>query len=139
MNQQLTIFTDGGSRGNPGSAACAFVVCDEKENVIKQEGKYLGVTTNNMAEYCGVEEALKWLIAQPQKPETVNFKLDWLLVVNQLNGVYKIKNQSLQVKAINVKKLEENINVKVIYRHIKRDDNFLADKFLNEILDNNSC
>lgn len=133
--KQLLIYTDGGSRGNPGPAACAFVVCGEGDNVVFQSGKYLGRQTNNFAEYCGVEEALKWLSCQNNLPAEINFKLDSLLVVNQLNGIYKIKNPALRAKIIEIRKIEKMLNRKICFRHIKREGNALADSLLNKTLD----
>src|SRR3989344_1516428 len=84
---RLRIFTDGGARGNPGPSACAFVVLDDQNKLIFQQGFYLGYGTNNQAEYLGVVKALEWL-----GPRSAIFYLDSLLVVKQIKGEYKIKD-----------------------------------------------
>jgi len=134
--QQLIIYTDGGSRGNPGPAAAAFIIFDFKNNLVDQKGFYLGKATNNVAEYSAVEEAMKWLLLNKVKfgKITVVFKLDSLLAVSQLNGSYKIKNLVLKQKIINIKNLEHKLGLSVIYSHISRADNKLADCLVNEVL-----
>src|SRR5690348_13599566 len=98
MEEGLIIHTDGGSRGNPGPAACAFVA-EENGSEVYKESKYLGIKTNNFAEYSGVTLALQWIakevpITNYQFP--IIFYLDSELVVKQLNGLYKIKNEVLK-------------------------------------------
>ncbi|MCS7091865.1 MAG: ribonuclease HI family protein [Patescibacteria group bacterium] len=131
----IQVFSDGGSRGNPGMAACAFVVF--VNNVIfHQESKYLGFTTNNDAEYQGLIMALNFLNTLDLSDyQQINIHLDSELIVNQLNGKYKVKNQKLKIlyeKAIN---LINNLGVKVQIIHIPRSKNFLSDKLVNARLD----
>lgn len=139
MKDQLIIFTDGGSRGNPGQAACAFVVY--KNNlIIYKIAKTIGVTTNNVAEYFGVIEALNWLatykpIVDNNEVDSVVFKLDSLLVVNQLMGKFKIKNKDLINLVFKIKALEQKIPAKIIYLHVSRSANITADNLLNLALD----
>lgn len=131
----IHIYTDGGARGNPGPAACAFVATDENGQLIHQQGFYLGVATNNQAEYQAVIESLKWLAIMNHEPITVNFYLDSQLVVNQLNGNYKIKNALLEKLNSQIKNLvvENKIKVeKIIY--IPRGKNFAADSLVNQTL-----
>jgi ribonuclease HI len=135
MNSALNIFTDGGARGNPGPAACAFVVKDNDDKTIHSAGKYLGETTNNFAEYNGVITALEWLAENQNKNIDYHFFLDSSLVVNQLNGLFKIKNANLRDLIIKVRILERKINSKIDYQYIPREKNFDADKLLNNILD----
>ncbi len=134
----IIIHCDGASRGNPGRAAAAFVVINNGE-VIHKAGKLLGVNTNNMAEYSAVIEALSWLRLDrswlSSKPETLIFILDSQLIVNQLNGVYKIKNLALQKLAHTAKKLEKDIGQKIVYRNVPRAENHMADTLVNQILD----
>jgi ribonuclease HI len=139
MKDQLIIFTDGGSRGNPGQAACAFVVLN-KEAIVYQNAKTIGVTTNNVAEYFGVIEALTWLsnyepIVNNHEVDSVVFKLDSLLVVNQLMGKFKIKNKDLMNLVFKIKELEQKVPVKIIYLHVSRSANIIADNLLNLALD----
>lgn len=131
----IKIFTDGGSRGNPGKSACAFVVYEDDVEV-HSESKYLGINTNNYAEYSGVLIALKYLVHSTQYLET-HFFLDSELVVKQLNGIYKIKNIELQKLAIEIKKtiLEKKLNVS--FQNIPREKNKRADELVNIELDNN--
>lgn len=125
------VFTDGGSRGNPGKAACAFVVYDDAGNIRQKRGKYLGVATNNEAEYHGVVEALSH--SELGEESHINFFLDSLLVVNQLNGLWKIKEPRLRELLMKVKQLENNR--KITYAHVPREKNYEADLLVNETLD----
>jgi ribonuclease HI len=139
MKDQLIIFTDGGSRGNPGQAACAFVVLN-KEVIVEQNAKTIGIATNNVAEYFGVIEALTWLskyepIVNKQEVDSLIFKLDSLLVVNQLMGKFKIKNKDLMNLVFKIKELERKIPAKIIYLHVSRSANQIADGLLNVALD----
>lgn len=125
------VFTDGGSRGNPGPAAAGFVVYDDSGNIRQKRRKYLGIATNNEAEYQGVIEALS-------HPELaggfhINFFLDSLLVVNQLNGLWKIKEPRLRELILKIRGLEAGKNV--TYTHIPREQNTIADQLVNETLD----
>ncbi len=129
----IKIFSDGGARGNPGPAACAFVVFDE-EKIIHKENKYLGEVTNNVAEYSGVLLALNWL-KKNLKGEPVNFFLDSELVVKQLNGIYKIRNKILLDLVIQIKEIEKELGVKINYKNVPREKNKLADKLVNNELD----
>lgn len=130
----MIIHTDGGSRGNPGKAAAAFVVVGEDGNIIYREGKYLGETTNNQAEYQAVLMALSWLQVNPA--EKVLFKMDSQLAVNQLTGIYKIKDLNIleKVKEIH-KQIKQLPNVHINFMYVPREQNKEADKKVNEILD----
>lgn len=127
------IHCDGASRGNPGRAAAAFVVIDGGK-VIYKSGKLLGVATNNVAEYSAVIEALLW-VTNNSTDQTLVFILDSQLIVNQLNGVYKIKDKNLQKLALSAKKLEKDIAQKIVYRNVPRAENHAADTLVNQILD----
>lgn len=87
------IHSDGGSRGNPGPSAAGFIIMDKKEHIIAEGGAYLGVTTNNQAEYQAVYLALQK--AAEMEIRVIDFRLDSDLVVKQINGLYKIKNRDL--------------------------------------------
>ncbi len=133
----LTIFTDGGSRGNPGPAACAFVVLD-RDNVIFQEGFYLGTTTNNVAEYTAVLKAVEWLkkdSGDRTQVAEVCFNLDSLLVVQQLKGNFKIKDQKLKVLFDKIQSLISNLQFLISWNHIPREQNTIADLLVNNTLD----
>lgn len=136
-SNNISIYCDGGSRGNPGPAACAFVVYSGEE-LVHSKGTYLGVTTNNQAEYQAVLEALKYLSISDPKLSILNFYLDSLLVVNQLKGIYKIKDQNLKIKNIEIKKVINNSQFSIInYHHIPREKNSVADLLVNQTLDQN--
>lgn len=136
MSDSLSIFSDGGARGNPGPAACAVVFIKNGKEIFNGS-KFLGETTNNVAEYKGVIFALKTLLknSEWQKVAAVNFFLDSELIVNQLNGHYKIKNSNLAKLSFAIKKLESEIPLIFFYKHISRSDNYRADSLLNRELD----
>ena len=87
----IVIYSDGGSRGNPGPSAAGYIILDSRQEVIAEGGEYLGITTNNQAEYQGVRLGLEK--AQELGYKKVDFKLDRMLVVNQMKVYYKIKNR----------------------------------------------
>jgi len=128
--KNLEIYCDGGARGNPGPAASAFVVYENKK-VVHKEGKYLGIATNNVAEYTAVIMALTWLTGSAD----VIFYLDSELVVKQLTGLFKIKNEKLRELAIKVKTLEKNFTGEIVYKNLRREKNSVADSLVNETLD----
>lgn len=127
----LVVYSDGGSRGNPGPSAAGFVVMNSQEEVIHQGGMYLGITTNNQAEYHGVRLGLEK--ALEMKAKTVDFRVDSLLVVNQLNGIYQIKNRELWPINERIRELLPRFE-KVTFTHVRREFNQLADGMVNKIL-----
>jgi ribonuclease HI len=128
MTKNLYVFTDGGARGNPGPAAVGFVVKDEKGRVLIEQGKFIGWATNNIAEYRAVIEALRWIKENfKYKISNIKFFLDSNLVVNQLNGLFKIKNKKLRNLIIETRKLEQGIGGNVFYNFIRRGKNRKAD------------
>lgn len=131
-SSHVIIYSDGGSRGNPGPSASGFVILDKFEHVIHEGGMYLGITTNNQAEYHGVRLGLEKAMGMGAK--TVDFRLDSLLVVNQLNGVYKIKNRELWPINERINELIQKFE-KVTFTHVRREFNQLADGMVNKILD----
>ncbi|MFA5932657.1 MAG: ribonuclease HI family protein [Microgenomates group bacterium] len=130
------IFTDGGSRGNPGHAAAAFVMKDEKEKNILKEGVYMGIGTNNEAEYTAVIKALERVREDNATLDSISieFRADSQLVVNQLMGDWKIKNDRIRRMYEEVKRLESGFEI-VVYTYIPRALNFEADAMVNETLD----
>ena len=90
---KIKIYTDGGSRGNPGPAATGYVISTDGQ-ILEEGGRYLGETTNNQAEYQAVIQAL--VAAKKFKPSEIECHLDSELVVKQLNGQYKMKNKALR-------------------------------------------
>jgi len=131
----ITIFSDGGSRGNPGPSAAGFVIINDHQQVIDEGGEYLGVTDNNQAEYHGVRLGLERAIELKYKH--VDFKIDSMLVVNQMKGFYKIKNRELWPIHERIRELMKQFD-KVTYSHVQREFNQLADGMVNKILDKHS-
>lgn len=132
----LVIHTDGGSRGNPGPAACAFV-SEFDGKILQKQSKFLNISTNNIAEYQGVLLALEWLLGSKEKlpVDEALFFLDSELVVRQLTGVYKIKKPELQVLSLKIKNKINETNKKIFFRNIPREQNKTADRLVNEELD----
>jgi len=133
-DNKILVFTDGGARGNPGPAAAAFVVFKSNEILFKS-ARFLGKTTNNLAEYAAVSDALKWLLSRQFNDQKIFFQIDSELIVNQLTGVYRVKNSSLKKYYQEIKSLTALFKEGVFYNHIPRKENSLADKLVNEILD----
>jgi ribonuclease HI len=136
----MRIYTDGGSRGNPGHAAIGVVAHQVVNNQLSAElfsfGMYLGDSlTNNEAEYSGVIEALKKVKSQKSKINSIQFFLDSLLVVNQLNGLWKMKQAHLRELLITIRSLEQEVGASVSYTHIPRAQNTDADALVNQALD----
>lgn len=136
--EKLIIYTDGGSRGNPGEAAIGVVICDEKGNPIKEYGEAIGVKTNNEAEYAAVISALKKIKAlfgkERSKKTEVNFKMDSEFVMKQLNGEYKIEEERMQPLFIAVWNLKMDF-ARVTFSHVRREQNKEADRLVNTALD----
>ncbi len=132
----ISIYCDGGSRGNPGPAASAFVVTRNDEVIYKQ-GLYLGIQTNNFAEYNAVLTAIKWVAENFSKEEIV-INLDSQLVERQLNGRYKIKNDKLKKLFDEIKLLILNSSLLITFVWNYREKNKLADRLVNQILNNSS-
>ncbi|NMB48276.1 ribonuclease HI family protein [Candidatus Kuenenbacteria bacterium] len=132
-HESLTIFTDGGARGNPGPAGVGLVIFDESgEKLLATHKKYIGEATNNVAEYSAVILAMEE--AKKMGAEELGFVLDSELVVKQLNGEYKVKNEDLGKLFIKIYNLRQQFR-KVTFRHVPREQNKLADKLVNEAID----
>ena len=133
---QLTIFCDGGSRGNPGPAACAFVAYRGDE-VAFEQGTFLGKKTNNEAEYLAVLSSLKWLKSLEETPGSITWKLDSLLVVEQISGRWKVKNPKMIIlKNECCKYLDELFPLRTYeFVHLGRELNVRADELVNLVLD----
>jgi ribonuclease HI len=137
---QYIIHTDGGSRGNPGPAGIGIVIEKEEGNKhtpITSYGKHIGNATNNVAEYTAVKDALETLLSMGIRNEgnIYTFFLDSLLVVNQLNGTFKVKDTTLRELLANIRILEQQVGGVVTYGHVRREQNFHADMEVNKALD----
>jgi ribonuclease HI len=126
------LFTDGGARGNPGPAAYGFVLETEDGTVLAAEGEAIGRATNNVAEYSGLVAGLRKAI-ELQVPD-VEVISDSELMVKQMRGEYRVKNESLRDLYEQAVRLADKLG-NVEYRHVKRAHNELADRLVNEALD----
>jgi len=126
------LFTDGGARGNPGPAAYGFVLETEDGTVLAAEGRAIGVATNNVAEYSGLVAGLRKAL-ELHVPE-VEVVSDSELLVKQMRGEYRVKNEALRALFVEASGLARSLQT-VEYRHVKRAHNELADKLVNEALD----
>ena len=128
----LKIYSDGGSRGNPGPSASGYVILTEDDELIKANGVYLGITTNNQAEYKSIKFALQDALELGGKYIAVF--MDSLLVINQLKGTFKIKNEALYPIYRDIKELVTQFEG-VTFTHVPREFNKLADAEVNKCLD----
>lgn len=128
----LYLFTDGGSRGNPGEAAIACVLEDPKQGVIvKEHAERIGIETNNVAEYRALIKGLE--ISEQFHPSRLIVHMDSELVVRQLNGEYQVKMPTLQPLYEEARKLSLNFQ-DIVFKHIPRSDNHRADALVNRVL-----
>jgi len=140
ISPEVVINCDGGSRGNPGPAAAAFTVSDGNGKIFYEAARKLGESTNNRAEYEGVLMALRWLQTSEagKTVKKVTFLLDSLLVVNQLSGLYKIKDQNLLPLAQESKGIQTRLQsqgIFISFHHVPRSENARADMLVNRSLD----
>ena len=132
----IVVYADGGARGNPGHAAYGFVIQNKAGDVLHKEGKYIGITTNNVAEYTGLVSALQWIKEHvPTHHKSVTIFLDSQLVVSQMNGTYRVKDEKLKKLFFTAKGLEQSFAAQIQYCHIPRAKNALADFLVNQALD----
>jgi ribonuclease HI len=140
MNK-IFINTDGGSRGNPGPAAVGVVFFDANEKVIHDYKLCIGRATNNEAEYQAIIKALeillksKWFAENNIAEKEVICRLDSQLVVEQINGNYKIKQDHIKLLIAQVRQMIAQMNLNISFVHIPREENKLADKLVNQALD----
>lgn len=134
---EIKIYTDGGSRGNPGISGFGLVIFDEKDNIIHQESKFLGIKTNNEAEYLGLIAALEWLDQNHKKYQItgVSFFSDSQLLVRQLQGKYKVKSPNLIGLYQQSIKILNKLNLPFQFNDIRRHLNTLADELANQAMD----
>jgi len=133
VKSEIFVFCDGGARGNPGPGAAACVIKDSAGKARFLCGKYLGKVTNNQAEYAAVELALATIRENYRAVKKARFFLDSRLVVNQLNGLYKVKDPSLREVLFEVRQLESCLE-EVYYQHIAREENTEADTLVNRVI-----
>ena len=132
----LSVYTDGGSRGNPGISGFGVAIYDENNQVIAKLSKFLGVKTNNEAEYLGMIEALTWVNDHSTQISQVHFYSDSQLLIRQILGKYK-------VKAANIKPLHQTVvqllsqlkGIPCHFHEVLRESNQLADELANQAMD----
>jgi len=129
---KLIIYTDGGARGNPGPAGIGVIIYNEARQPLAKISRFLGVATNNQAEYRAVIAALEK--AKELGARELNFYLDSELVVKQLNREYKVKNKDLAPLFLTIYNLTLSFK-KITYTHIPRERNEVADGLANEAMD----
>lgn len=129
---EAKLFTDGGSRGNPGPSATGYVILDMDDNVVKKEGVYLGIATNNQAEYKALQAGLEAALAIGVTK--VHVYMDSMLVVSQVNGAWKVKHQEMVPLHQAVRALVDRFE-KVTVEYVPRAMNHIADAMVNECLD----
>ncbi|MBI5788761.1 MAG: ribonuclease HI family protein [Candidatus Schekmanbacteria bacterium] len=128
----VKIFTDGGSRGNPGEAAAAAIIYNGDNNLLEQQACYLGQATNNIAEYQGM--ILGLTRAQALGATQVELHADSELIVKQMQGKYKVKHEGLIPLFGQAQKLAQKFE-RIVFKHIPREENKAADRLVNQTLD----
>jgi ribonuclease HI len=129
---RATLFTDGGARGNPGPAAYAFVLEADDGTVLDSRGEPIGVATNNVAEYRGLIEGLRR--ALELGVAELRVVSDSELMVKQMRGEYRVKNEALKELSAEATRLARRLD-DVTYNAVRREHNELADRLVNEALD----
>jgi ribonuclease HI len=132
----LKLFTDGGSRGNPGPAASGAVLKSVSGETIASVSKYLGRTTNNQAEYTAIVIGLQK--ARQLGASTVQVYMDSELATKQLNGEYRVKDSEIAKRFVEVKNLVAQFD-RVSFTHVRREKNTEADAIVNKCLDAQRC
>ena len=132
---KLVIHTDGGARGNPGPAGIGVVIANEDGDLVEEYQGYIGETTNNQAEYQAVVRAFELL--EQHTTEVLDFYLDSELVVKQLKGEYKVKNQDLAPLFVKIHNAQQKYK-HVTFTHVRRAENAHADSLVNKALDEQS-
>lgn len=135
--KRMRMYADGGSRGNPGPSASGFVLYElnadgEQGKLIFEHGEYLGIKTNNQAEYTAIILGLKK--AKELGAESVDVRLDSQLAVRQLNGEYRVKNQELAKLFVQIYNLRPKFH-ELFFSHVRREFNTAADAMVNKALD----
>ena len=135
----VVVYTDGGSRGNPGPAGAGWVIVDGRGKVLKENAKYLGAQTNNWAEYEAVALALKELkriLGTARLRNThIELRLDSELVTRQLRSEYQVKEESLYPQFIKVHNMRVKDFPKITIMHVPREKNKRADQLANDAMD----
>lgn len=135
---KVITYTDGGSRGNPGPAASGIFITTDKDRELTSFGTFLGIQTNNYAEYTAIIEALSWIVQNRQSLgsiEEIECRMDSQLACRQLTGVYKVKHPQIKPLFTQVQQLQQALAVPFRFIHIPREQNSFADAEVNNALD----
>lgn len=136
--KHLTIYTDGGARGNPGPAGIGAVILNEEGEMVKEVSEYIGHATNNVAEYKALIAALlacKKMFGASLREMRLEVRMDSELIVRQMTGLYKVKEPTLQELFGVVAKLRLEDAPNIIFTHVPREKNKRADELVNEAID----
>ncbi|OGK13891.1 hypothetical protein A3A93_05935 [Candidatus Roizmanbacteria bacterium RIFCSPLOWO2_01_FULL_38_12] len=137
MSSKIVVFTDGGSLNNPGKAASAFLIYKDGKLLHKHKER-IGIASNNVAEYTALIQALTYVRDKVTSYElrvtSLDVVSDSLLLVSQVNGVYKVKHANIKPLHSQVKMLEMQIGLPILYTHVLREKNQEADALVKEAL-----
>lgn len=129
---KIIINTDGGARGNPGPAGIGVAIQSADGELLETYKEYIGETTNNQAEYQAVVKGLE--LAGKHKSQSIEVRIDSELVVNQINGEFKLKNPDFQTWFIKIHNFKQTYK-EVSFVHVRREQNMVADKLVNQAID----
>ena len=134
---KISIYTDGGSRGNPGISGYGLVILDESKKILYQESKFLGIKTNNEAEYMGLLAALTWVKNNPDNLAISSLSVfaDSQLMIRQMQGAYKVRSPNLINLYKTAKLIVSHFDFPITYTDIRREFNKLADELANQAMD----
>lgn len=135
MEKEIRVFTDGASRGNPGKSGIGIVIKDASAKILTTYKEFIGEESNNSAEYKALIKSIDIIKSLNQNFSLIQFFSDSELIVRQITGKYKIKNQNLIKLSLDFWNSINELNKKFKITHITRDKNILADKLANEAID----
>jgi ribonuclease HI len=138
FSMQISVYTDGGSRGNPGISGFGVAILDQSGRVIHQISRFIGIKTNNEAEYLALIEALTWVRDHQSEFSTIKFYADSQLLVRQINGKYKVKAANIKPLYQLALSLISDIHSPCTFYEILREKNNLADSLANLAMDKRS-
>lgn len=136
--EKIIIYTDGGARGNPGPAGIGALIMDADETVLKEISEYIGHATNNIAEYTALVRALEEtqkIFGGRTRDMEIEVRMDSELVVRQLSGAYKVKDQNLKEKFSRIAHMRMEDFPNIVFVHVRREKNAHADKLVNAAID----